>query len=132
MQIDRLARDSRYAELQTMKGGALFQLWTEGWITPAEAIDMAPAIAADIMHVTHQQPMLPLDTFFILAEIKNQLRTEGYDVSPYAAYVFGLMHGIGEERARRTGRLRRREADRAASEAAKRLVRQLVRAGVTV
>ena len=97
MQIERLAKDPEYARKQFERGGAYFQLMTEGVFTSAQVMEFAPAIAADVIYIYERSPAL-LGLVDVVHEITQRApATE----AAFVALRLGMMLGIGHERARR-------------------------------
>ena len=100
MQILRLAKDPEYARQQFEKGGAYFQLMTEGALTPAQVEEFAPAIASDIVYITGKRPPLSPGVALVLQEIE---KCAPAGLALLTTFTLGMMLGIGRERARRKG-----------------------------
>lgn len=100
MQIERLAKDPEYARNQFERGGAFFQLMTECVFTPAQVVEYAPAIAADVVHITGKRPPLSPNEWAVLQELEKHTVD---CVAPLVAFTLGMMLGVGQERARRKG-----------------------------
>jgi len=101
MQIERMVKDPEYARNQFKRGGAFFQLMTEGVLTTDEIKALAPAIAADAVHIYEHSPAgLLMGLFTVAREIEKQA-PEGEAL--FVALRLGMALGVGRERARRKG-----------------------------
>lgn len=95
MQIERMVKDPEYARQQFKRGGAFFQLMTEGVLTTDEIKALAPAIAADVVYITSKRLTFPPG----VAAVLEALEKHAFDCAvPLAAFTLGMMLGVGHER----------------------------------